>query len=269
MKNVYSMGLFLISILFLWINWEIDGFEIFTNNHKYYFQSWVSLSGSIFSLIMAFTIFFIYKKSNLQSLKYIGLSFIFVSLSYATIGYHSSYCKVCSDLSVCSASHNYSNYFVLISLIILVTTILLLNIKKSINFLMLFSYSLIGSSFIVMIILFTSVPFMETPSIANFIINDLNIQGFIYISPILLIVLAGIYMHSLHKLSKLILFLFIVLSSSFLPQAYHLFTCNQCNIMECSEFFSIAGLLMFIATGLLIRAISCQFDIEKWNKNAN
>ncbi len=261
-KIIYvSIILFLASIIFIWIDWRIDGFDFFKiQDNKHYFQSWVSIAGGLFAFIMALFTFFIYKKSNIGSLKFISLSLLLTSLAYAIIGYHTSYCKMCSDLSMCGASHTYPNYLILISLIIFVVVILLYYIKNNIKLLKLFSYGLIFSSVLLTIILFVSIQFMETPDIVPYIFTTLNLQGLIFVFPLILITLSILYLKNIHRLTHMTVFIFILIFISFIPQAYHIFICNECHAMECSEFYIFSELLIYIAVSLFIYVISLHLD---------
>ncbi|MEA3498820.1 MAG: hypothetical protein U9R16_07170 [Campylobacterota bacterium] len=259
--------LFFASIIFSLLDWSVDGFDFFKiQNHKYYFQSWISIAVAIFVFIMSVTTYIIYKRSGLLSLKLISISFLIISFAYAIIGYHTSYCKVCSDLSLCGASHTYPNYFIVIALITLSVTVLLANIKQNVKLLKIFSYGLIISTILLMSVLFISIQFMETPDVAIYIYKNLNLQGFIFIFPLVLIVFSMLYFKTIYKLTNVTIFIFVLLFISFIPQAYHIFICTDCHSMECSEFFIFAGLLMFIAVGLLIYAISLQLDKKSLKK---
>ncbi len=256
--NLFTL-LFIASLFVFVFDWSVDGFDFFKFQHnEYYFQSWISIAGSIFTFIMAITIFVIYKKSKINSLKFISLSLLLVSVAYSIIGYHSSYCKVCSDLSMCAASHNYPNYFIVIALIALVVTVLLANIRNNINLLKLLALGLMFSTIGLTVILFMSVEFMETPDAVSYVFKTLNLQGFVFIFPLLLIILLVLYFRKIYKFSNISLFIFMLIFVSFLPQAYHVFICNDCHIMECSEFFVASGLLMFMAMGLLIYSLSLE-----------
>jgi len=261
-KLIYIFTLLFVSaVLFFIIDWGVDGFDFFTHQeNKYYFQSWISIAGMLFTFIMFITTFLIYKKSDISSLKYISISFLLITIAYASIGYHTSYCKVCSDLSMCGASHSYPNYLIIISLIILLVNILVANIKNNIIFLKILSYSLIFSTFLLMIILFISIEYIETPSIIIYIYSVINLQGLVFIFPLVFIVLSFLYMRTIYKLSNTTILIFIFLFISFIPQAIHIFTCSECHTMECSEFYSLAGLLMFMAIGLLIYSISLELE---------
>jgi len=256
--------LYLCSVAVIFVDWKVDNFDFFkVQNYELYFQSWVSMAGVLFTIVMTISTFFIYKKSKIASLKFISLSFLMTSFAYAIIAYHTSYCKMCSDLTMCGASHNYSNYFTVIALVITVLTILLINLKNNITPLKQFAYALVIGSSLLLVTLFISIEFMETPDIIAYAISNINIQGLSFIFPLVLIVLSFVYFRKMYKDNKVILFIFALLFVSFLPQAYHVFVCTECHNMECSEFFVASGLMMFIATALLIYAIGLQFEEKK------
>lgn len=261
-KTIISCLLSLFGALaFTLIDWSVDGFDFLkTQNYKFYFQSWVSVAGLIFTTVMAITTFIVYKKSQLHSLKFIVLSFLLTALAFGSIGYHTSYCKVCSDLAMCGASHNYPNYLTVIALIVSVVTALLMNLKNNITVLKLFAYGLILASLLLVIILFISIQFMEIPDVIAYVISTINLQGFVFIFPLALIVLSFVYFRKQYIVPTVILFVFALLFISFLPQAYHLFVCTECHTMECSEFFVFSGLLMFAAVGSLIYSIGLQLE---------
>lgn len=264
MRLVLFIVLYFSAVTVLFIDWSVDGFDFFkVQEYELYFQSWVSIAGILFTVVMAFSTFLIYKKSKIRSLRFISLSFLLTSFAYGIIAYHTSYCKVCSDLTMCGASHNYSNYFTVIALVVTVLTILSLNLKNNIGVLKQFAYALVFASLLLLIILFISIRFMETPDVITYVISTINIQGLSFIFPLILIVLSFIYFRKMYKSSKSVVFIFTLLFISFLPQAYHIFVCTECNSMECSEFFVASGLMMFIAIGLLIYAIGLQFEEKK------
>ena len=253
--------LFLTTIGFVTIDWSVDGFELFKmQKYEYYFQSWISLAGFIFSAIISITTFIIYKKADIESLKWVSLSFFLTTIAYSLIGYHSSYCQVCSDLSMCSASHNYSNFFALMALVLLVISILFSNLKKNISLLKLFSFGLIIASLLMMVVLAISIEFMEIPAMTLYEIDKINFQGFVFALPGVLILLSMVYFKIVNKISNSFVFVLSLLSLSFLPQAYHIFYCQDCHVMECSEFFIFSGLLMITSVGLVIYAISKQLE---------
>ncbi len=263
-KTSLFIVLFIFALVAMFVGWSVDGFDFFkAQNYELYFQSWVSIAGIVFTWVMAMSTFFIYKKSKIASIKFISLSFLLTSFAYGIIAYHTSYCKMCSDLAMCGASHNYSNYFTVIALVVSVLAILSMNLKNNIGVLKQFAYALIVASLLLLITLFISIEFMETPDIIAYVISTINIQGLSFTFPLILIVLSYIYFRKMYKASTVILFIFALMFISFLPQAYHIFVCTECHNMECSEFFVASGLMMFIAVGLLIYAIGLQLEEEK------
>ena len=56
--------------------------------------------------------------------------------------------------------------------------------------------------------------------------------------------------------------LFFVLVLGIMHQSYHIFLCEECHILECSEFYIVAGVLMFMALGLFVLSISEQLIEE-------
>lgn len=255
--------LLIFSIGFMGIDWEVDGFGFLeAQDYKFYFQSWISFSGTIFAIIMSITTFILYKKSDIVSLKFVSFSFVSIAIAYGIIGYHTSYCKMCSDLSLCGASHNYPNYIILILLIILILTLLLVNTKFKISLVKTFSYGLIGATISMMILLFLSIDYIERPDIIPYIVTVVNLQGFIFIFPLLFTLLVFIYLRSTYKLTSIISFIFLLIFLSFIPQAYHIFSCTECHNMECSEFYILSGLFMFIAIGLIFYSMDLQLKQE-------
>lgn len=266
-KKIITVLVLLLSVgmlVFTFLDWSVDGFELFkAQQYEFYFQSWVSIAGISFTLIMAVTTFMIYKKTKLASLKFMSLSFLLTALAYLSIGYHSTYCKVCSDLAICSGSHNYSNYFIVIALVTFVLSVLLMSAKNNISILKLFANGLIVASSVLLMVLFISIEFMEIPGSLFYEINQINLQGFVFVFPLFLIAFSYIYFRKKYKMRKMIGALFLLLSLSFIPQAYHTFLCEECHTMECSEFYIVAGLMMFIALGLFIYSLGQQLKEEE------
>ncbi len=223
--------------------------------YGFYFQSWVSIAGLLFALIMSLTTFLVYKKSHIASLKFVSMSFLLSAFAYLIIGYHASYCKVCSDLTMCSASHNYPNFLTMIALIIFVVMALLFNAKKNMLTLKFFSKGIFIASFFMFSLLFVSVQFIEMPDVISYVLTELNMQGFVFFSPLILIVLSFVYVKVLYKVSKFYLLLFSLLFMSFLPQAYHILICTECHAMECSEFYLVSAFFMITSIALLLYAI--------------
>jgi len=257
------VSLFALTVLFLILGWQVDGFDFFkAQDYEFYFQSWISLAGSIFALIMSATIFIIYKKSDKKSLKYISVSFLIISLAYALVGYHTSYCKVCSDLSLCGVSHNYPDYFILMSMIVFVVILLIFNKKFNLSLFKTFFYGMLLAVSSLMGILFLSIKYIEIPNVIPYVFHSLNLQGFIFILPLIFTGVVYLYFRKTYRITAKISLLFFIIALSFIPQAYHIFSCFECNRMECSEFFSLSGLLMFIAIGLIFYSLDIALKNE-------
>lgn len=264
MKKIWYLFsiFFFITLIFIASYWHVDGFDFFTiQTQHFYFQFWISLAGIFFTLTMAVTSYFIYKQRRLKSFKYIPLSFILTAVSYMIIGYHGSYCDICSNLTLCAASHNYPNYLIVIAFIIFtLITIMLsgkLNTAEKAKTLQQLSLGLIIATVLLIIALFVSIDFMETPLIIPYA-NNQNLQSLGFIFPIVIILIAFVYFNYHYKLNASYFLLALLSCLAFVPQIYHIFRCKDCHIMECSEFYSLAGLIMFIVVGLLLQALSIQ-----------
>ncbi len=99
---------------------------------------------------------------------------------------------------------------------------------------------------------------METPDIIPYVLSVLNLQGFMFIFPLLFTLLIFVYFKNTYKLTYVISLIFFLIFISFIPQAYHIFNCTECHNMECSEFYIGSGLFMFMAIGLLFYSIDLQ-----------
>ncbi len=257
--------LFIISIILVLVDWSVDGFNFFEfQEPHFYFQSWISMAGSAFTFVMAIVIFIIFKKSQLQSLKYIPLSFLLLAIAYAIIGYHASYCKVCSDLGLCAASHNYPLFLNVIAFIIFILIVIMFNrsldtVKKT-QFLFKFSFGIIIATVLLMLILFASIKHLEVPDQLYYLDSVNNLQAFIFLFPVIIIIWVFIYFRKVYKASWIYLLIAFLLSLSYLPQFLHIYTCKECHIMECSEFYIFSVLFTFIATGLFIHSIYKQLQ---------
>jgi hypothetical protein len=224
------------------------------------------MAGSAFTFVMAIVTLIIYQKTQFQSLKYIPLSFLFLAISYTFVGYHASYCKVCSDLGLCAASHNYPLYLIIIAFIIFVLIVIMFNRKldivKKTQLLFKFSFGLIVATILLMSILFTSLKHLEIPDQMHYLDNVNNLQAFLFFFPVLMIVWVFIHFRKKYKVSGIYLIIAFLLSLSFLPQILHIYTCKECHIMECSEFYIFSGFFMLIATALFIHSLYKQLEEE-------
>ena len=256
--------LFLISIIFIIVDWNADGFNFFTlQEQHFYFQSWISISGILFSIVMSITTFILYKKTQLHSLKYISIGFLLTSIAYSIIGYHSSYCKVCSDLGYCAASHSYPNYLILITFVIFILSIIMssrsLDIVKKVQLLQKITYGLIIATSLLSITLFFSLKYLEVLDHINYFYTT-NLQALVFILPVIIIIFAFVYFRRIYAASRIYIVLALLMSLSFLPQFFHILTCKDCHILECSEFYVFSGLIMLIVSGLFIHAVSIQLQ---------
>lgn len=239
-------------IFFSVINWQTGNFNFFTiQDFKFYFQSWISIATILFAITMSITMFILYKKNKSPSLKYISLVFVFIALAYSVIGYHAAYCEMCSNLTLCSASHNYPNYLIIAAITIFIAMTLLLDIKS----LKMFAFALIGGSFLLISTLFFSINYMETPSLIPYEIGTFNLQGFVFFVPLLPIIGMFVYFKTIHQLSLTVSILLLLSASSFIPQAFHIFFCKECHNLECSEFYILSGVMMTIVTGLFMHSL--------------
>jgi len=259
--------LFITSLIFAYIDWKTGGFDFFVlQEQSFYFQSWISIAGILFALIMAITSFIIYIKSKLRSLKYIPLSFVLTAFAYVVIGYHASYCKVCSDLGFCAASHNYPNYLILIVLVVSILTAIMLSsnldLEKKAQSLYRLSYGLIIATGLLTITLFFSIGFMEVPDVVSYTWSN-NLQVVVFTLPIVIIVGAFAYFRRIYKAAGTYLFMGLLSSMCFVPQIYHIISCEDCHNLECSEFYVFSGLIMFMVVGLFIHAVSVQLQENK------
>lgn len=272
MKKIWYLFsiLFLISIIFILVDWNADGFNFFEfQEQHFYFHSWISIAGILFATVMAITTFIIYKKTKLPSLKYIFISFLLIATAYLIIGYHTSYCEVCSDLGYCAASHSYPNYLIIITFVIFVLSIIMssrsLDIVKKVQLLQKFTYGLTIATILLSIILFISIQYIEVLDHIYYFYTT-NLQALVFIFPVIIMIWAFIYFRRVYTVSRFYLLLALLASLSFLPQFLHVLTCKDCHIIECSEFYVLSGLIMLIVSGVFIHAMSIQLQEDRKQK---
>ena len=259
--------LFVFSMVFALRYWRVGDFNFFElPEHHFYFQSWISIAGILFTVVMAATTYIIYKKTKIQSLKYIPLSFILIAVAYSIIGYHASYCKVCSDLGFCAASHNYPDYLMIITFVIFVLSAIILGHKldllKKVQSSQVLLYGLILAMIVLLGASLISLKYLEIPNNISYV-KTINLQVFIFIMPLVMILSALMFIKNIFKASGAYLLMAFLSSMSFIPQVFHIYTCKDCHDMECSEFYMFSGVIMIIVTGLLIHAISVQVRENK------
>lgn len=267
MKQIwyFSSLLFIISIVLLVKDWNVDGFHFFKlQEYHFYFQSWISIGGIVFTSVMSIVTYIIYKNTQLRSLKYIPLSFVLLSISYAFVGYHASYCKVCSDLGLCAASHNYPLYLIIVAFIVFILIVIMFNrrldIEEKTQMLFKFSLGIIIATIFLMIILFMSLEYLEIPDQIYYLESINNLQAFLFLFPVIIIVWVIIYFRNKYNISGVYLFITFLFALSFVPQITHIYICKECYIMECSEFYVFSGLAMLIVTALFLHSIHKQLQ---------
>jgi hypothetical protein len=89
--------------------------------------------------------------------------------------------------------------------------------------------------------------------------NIFNPEGFIFVAIILtslyfFIKLLRLYLKSEAKLILPISMGFLVVALSQMPAAYHIFTCYWCHVMDCSEWFTLGGISLFLAVLIFYRS---------------
>jgi len=264
MKKIWYLFsiLFLISIIFVLADWNAGGFNFFEfQEQHFYFQSWISIAGILFAIVMAITTFIIYKKTKLPSMKYISISFLLIATVYAIIGYHASYCELCSDLGYCAASHSYPNYLIIITFVIFVLSTIMFSrsfdVVKKAELLQKLSYGLIIATTFLSITLFLSLKYLKIQDCISYH-STTNLQAFIFILPLIAIVWAFVYFRRTYKASRVYILMAGLVLLSFLPQFFHILRCKDCHTMECSEFYVVSGFIMVIVIGLFIHAVSIQ-----------
>ena len=264
MKKIWYLFsiLFLISIIFVLADWNAGGFNFFEfQEQHFYFQSWISIAGILFAIVMAITTFIIYKKTKLPSMKYISISFLLIATVYAIIGYHASYCELCSDLGYCAASHSYPNYLIIITFVIFVLSTIMFSrsfdVVKKAELLQKLSYGLIIATTFLSITLFLSLKYLKIQDHISYLSTS-NLQAFIFILPLISIIWAFIYFRRTYKASRVYILMAGLVLLSFLPQFFHILRCKDCHTMECSEFYVVSGFIMVIVIGLFIHAVSIQ-----------
>lgn len=254
----FFLFLFILSISFYILNFNIDGFQFSKIHYHLYFLAWMSIANLILCLILAYAVFVIYKLTNLIPLRFIPLALLFYSFGIIINCFHLSYCKICSDLGFCGTAHTYPNAISLLS--ICVSLILYIINQTQVNDLKLilkklWSILLIGF-LVIIVILFISLFYMDLPRPIPYKVGHFNMQGFIFIFISLFCFLSFImffygYIKTHSKVLKGVSVQFVVTGLLQLISAYHITTCYWCNVEECSEFFSLSGIFILIAMFIL------------------
>ncbi len=259
MKKIITLFFFLLALAMISYGkgYAIGGFHLSKVHNYFYFQSWISLAILVFCLVISYATYSVYKNTKLVGLKFVPVGLFFLSLGIIIIGFHNSYCKVCSDLGFCGTAHNYPNAISVLAVCISLVIYLALqsqdyDLKSSLKK---FWHTLVFGSFIIIIILFISLFYMELPEPISYKAGRFNLQGFVFISISIFCTIAFftflvVYYRTRKKIFVAMSVQFIVTALVQLVAAYHIFTCYWCDIEECSEFFALGGI--FILIGMFI-----------------
>ncbi len=147
--------------------------------------------------------------------------------------------------------------------IFLVTAIIFsssFNIVKKVHLIQKIVFGLIIALSLLLTTLWFSLNYLEIPDYLAYVGSSNNLQAFLLPLPVIIMIWAFVYFRNIYKVSKIYLFMFLLGSLSFLPQIYHIFVCNECYTMECSEFYVFSGLIMLIVTGIFIYSVSIQLQ---------
>jgi hypothetical protein len=87
--------------------------------------------------------------------------------------------------------------------------------------------------------------------------------GIILISLFFFVKLLNLYLKSEAKLILPVAIGFLVVALSQIPAAYHILTCYWCHVMDCSEWYTLGGLSLFIAELIFYRSFSPFIDMVK------
>ena len=257
--KVLFFSLLLISIISLIKGWNIGDFTFSKIKMQWYFHFWLGLAALIMCTILVVLTKNIYQKTNLITLKLVPISLIFYAIGIAITTLHNDYCQICADLGICGSAHNYPIIIGLLIIYLLIIFHILYDkdltktLKNKILKNIMLSTSVIF--FLMLIVLFIGIFFMKLPSEMVYK-EKTNIQGLTFLSIMIFCFLVSIQYFSYFKKKKKkeILINSISFFSLGLIQiipAYHIFTCYWCDVEECSEFFSIGGIFIFISIYIL------------------
>lgn len=222
-----------------------------------YFQTWISIAAIVLALIMTLLTFLSYHKTGFKPFKLVPLSFLFFAISFVPLAYHLSRCHECAGLGLCGLYHNYGNLAALISIIVAICITMwdsaaIFEPKLKILFKKVMFPGLIIAAIAMLVIMLIGTQMMAIPEKMTYPPSVFNPEGFIFLAIILIslyffVKLLGLYLKSEAKLILPISIGFLVVALSQIPAAYHIFTCYWCHVMDCSEWFTLAGISLFIA----------------------
>ncbi len=245
---------------FFW-GYDIGDFTFSQIHNHLYFQAWISLATIILSVLLAGATASIYKFTRLETFRLVPAALLVFSLGMIPIGFHNSYCKVCSDLGFCGTAHNYPDIITIIAIYIS-TSIYVLSesaIKDVGRALKKLWRALIIALAAIIAVMLVSLFYMQLPEPIPYKSARINPQGIVFLSVSIFSMVAGIvyvlrYRQTGNKALEGVCIQFIVTGLVQLIAAYHIFTCYWCNVEECSEFFVIGGLFILVSMYLLWRS---------------
>ncbi len=251
--------LLFISIISLIKGWNTGNFSFSKIEIEWYFHFWLGLAALIMCTILAILTKNIYKKTNLITLRLIPISLILYAIGIAITTFHNDYCKICADLGICGSAHNYPIIIGLLIIYLLIIFHILYDkdldksLKNTILKNIMLSTSIIF--FLMLIVLFIGIFFIKLPSEMVYK-EKTNIQGLSFLSIMIFCFLVSIqYLSHFKKKKKREILInsisFFSLGLIQIIPAYHIFTCYWCDVEECSEFFSIGGIFIFISVYIL------------------
>lgn len=231
---------------------------------KMFFQTWISMAALALALIMTFLTFLSYYKTGFKPFKWVPLSFLFFAISFTPLAYHLSRCHECAGLGLCGLYHNYGNLAALISMIVAICVAMwdsaaIFEPKLKTLFKKVMFPGLLIAALAMLVIMLIGTKFMAIPETMTYPPSVFNPEGFIFLGIILIslyyfIKLLRLYLKSEAKLILPIALGFLVVALSQMPAAYHIFTCYWCHVMDCSEWFTLGGISLFIAVFIFYRS---------------
>jgi len=241
---------------------------------KMYFQTWVSMAALVLALIMALLTFFTYRETGFKPFKWVPLSFLFFAISFVPLAYHLSRCHECAGLGLCGLYHNYGNLAALIGMIVAMCVAMwgsaaIFEPKLKIIFKKVMFPGLIVAAVAMLAIMLIGSQMMAIPEEEmHYPPSVFNPEGLIFLGIILISLffffnLLGLYLKADVKLILPVAIGFLVVALSQIPAAYHIFTCYWCHVMDCSEWFTLGGIGLFIAVLIFYRSFTPFIDMVK------
>ncbi len=241
---------------------------------KMYFQTWISMAALVLALIMAFLTFLTYRQTGFKPFKWIPLSFLFFTISFMPLAYHLAHCNECAGTGLCGVYHNYGNLAALIGMIVAICVAMwgaaaIFEPKLKIIFKKVMFPGLIIAAIAMLVIMLIGSQMMAVPEIEeisyplSFNPESLIFLGIILISLFFFGNLLRLYLKTGAKLILPVAIGFLVVAFSQIPATYHIFTCYWCHVTECSEWFTLSGISLFIAVLIFYHSFTPFIDMVK------